>query len=198
MKDTKKSDGGQAVRRTLLPASTPVPNFFFDEILILPGLSDAKLRVLLVLWRATVGWCKSADWISVSQLQRKAGGIGRYQAVRAARFWEEAGLFQRSKDGARGMVRYRLVDGLDREAVVARIRQLVSGRNRYRPETRSGSGLGTSLVPGRNTHKAIQSKQLNQSKGGFASQNAPAYRKRKKKDARIKGTYTVPETVYAQ
>lgn len=39
----------------------------------MPALSDTELRVLLVVLRQTVGWGKSRDWLSRSQLVTRTG-----------------------------------------------------------------------------------------------------------------------------
>lgn len=61
--------------------AVPVPNAVFDEWL--PRLSDAELRVLLVIVRATLGWregserggwrYKRRDWLTNSQLVKRTG-----------------------------------------------------------------------------------------------------------------------------
>ena len=58
--------------------TTQVPNFVFDALL--PALSMAELKVLLVVIRQTLGWVdartgqrKTRDRISQSQFQRKTG-----------------------------------------------------------------------------------------------------------------------------
>lgn len=49
--------------------TTPVPNILFDAHL--GELKIAELKVLLVIIRQTLGWKKSCDWISASQLIQK-------------------------------------------------------------------------------------------------------------------------------
>jgi hypothetical protein len=61
--------------------SVPVPNALFDELL--PELSDAELRLLLVVVRATLGWregnatggwqYKQRDWMTNRLLVRRTG-----------------------------------------------------------------------------------------------------------------------------
>ena len=61
--------------------SVPIPNRLFDEIL--PTLTDTELRVLLIVFRSTLGWritaldgsstSKERDWISHAQMQRRTG-----------------------------------------------------------------------------------------------------------------------------
>lgn len=59
--------------------TTSVPNYLFD--FLLPQLSIAEVKVLMVIIRQTIGWKdekstdgrKYRDWISSSQLQSKTG-----------------------------------------------------------------------------------------------------------------------------
>ena len=59
--------------------TTSIPNYIFDSLL--PHLTIAELKVLLVIARNTLGWKdnqsstgrKARDWISSGQLQRKTG-----------------------------------------------------------------------------------------------------------------------------
>ncbi len=60
-----------------LKHTTPVPNDVID--LLVPHLTMAELKVLLVIIRATYGWVlpngkrKTRDWISQSQFKNKTG-----------------------------------------------------------------------------------------------------------------------------
>ena len=59
--------------------TTSVPNYLFDSLL--PHLSIAEVKVLMIIIRQTIGWKdekskngrKCRDWISSSQLQNKTG-----------------------------------------------------------------------------------------------------------------------------
>ncbi len=63
--------------------TTPVPNALFD--IFLKDLTEAELKLLLVVIRQTLGWAdrrsvfgrKERDWISNSQLQLKSGSSRR-------------------------------------------------------------------------------------------------------------------------
>lgn len=67
------------MKHTIQPNTTQTPNLIFD--VWMPQLSDAELRVLLVIVRQTLGWVEDAetgrrkekDWISRSQLVMKTG-----------------------------------------------------------------------------------------------------------------------------
>lgn len=58
--------GGMSIKLT-----TPVPNSILDQLL--PHLSMAELKVLLVIIRQTKGWRKKRDWITQSQFIQKTG-----------------------------------------------------------------------------------------------------------------------------
>lgn len=58
--------------------STPIPNIFFDTLL--PKLTLAELKLLLIIYRQTNGWIdqktkkrKTRDWISQSLFSTKTG-----------------------------------------------------------------------------------------------------------------------------
>jgi hypothetical protein len=124
-----------ATRLKLLPRSTPVPNWFFDKLLGLPGLRGSDIRGLFFLWRKTVGWRKASDLASVSQMQRTMR-MGRSQAVQAMALWTAPGsIFSAMHDGPRGMCRVVLNEDLGPDAVVARIADLIAERNQSQYET---------------------------------------------------------------
>jgi biotin operon repressor len=62
-----------------LPPFVPIPLVYVDELM--PTLTDAQLRVLLIVIRQTLGWVdrdsitgrKERDWITQSQLRQKTG-----------------------------------------------------------------------------------------------------------------------------
>jgi len=57
-----------------LPENTPftmIPNFVFDENL--GSLSEGELKIVLIIYRQTVGFNKKADKISYSQFEAKSG-----------------------------------------------------------------------------------------------------------------------------
>jgi hypothetical protein len=130
------AESGKQLRLKVLPNSTPVPNWFFDNVLSLPGLRDAEKWTFLVAWRKTIGWQKTADFISISQIQKGARTRRQY-AVEAGQLWENAGAFLRDRSGERGMIRYRVNPNIDGEKVVTELRRLVSGRNQFPRETSS-------------------------------------------------------------
>lgn len=70
--------------------TTPVPNAVFEYI---PSLSEAELKLTLIIIRQTLGWRRNADsnavrktsdWISGSQFQKKTG-MSRRAIVTAVR-----------------------------------------------------------------------------------------------------------------
>jgi hypothetical protein len=124
------AESGKQLRAQLLPNSTPVPNWFFDKVLTLAGLRDAEKWTFLVVWRKTVGWQKTADFVSVSQIQKGARTRREY-AAEAGQLWEAAGVFQRDRCGLRGMIRYRVNPNIDGAKVVRELERLVAGRNQF-------------------------------------------------------------------
>jgi phage replication O-like protein O len=62
------------------PNTTQVPNFIFEMI---PRLSEAELKVLMVIIRKTYGWHKESDKISAGQLESLTGLS--YSAIKKAR-----------------------------------------------------------------------------------------------------------------
>jgi hypothetical protein len=128
------------IRESLLPESTPVPNRLFA---ILHLLTPSEVLVFLFIWRKTVGWQKSSDYISLSQIQ-KATGVGRRQALAASKLFANAGFYKRSRDGARGMALIELdIEGIG--DAFERLFALVSERNQCQKET--STGVAESIVP---------------------------------------------------
>lgn len=54
-----------------LDNTTPFPNFLLDRVM--PHLCDTEWRMLCVIVRMTIGWQKSEDWLSHSQLKGRTG-----------------------------------------------------------------------------------------------------------------------------
>ncbi|MGC4044717.1 MAG: replication protein [Armatimonas sp.] len=72
----------------------PVPTVYIDKIM--PALTDAELRVLLIVMRQTLGWAeeggrKRRDWITQSQFREKTGK-SRDSITRAVASLVERGL----------------------------------------------------------------------------------------------------------
>ncbi|MGC4044872.1 MAG: replication protein [Armatimonas sp.] len=80
-----------------LPKSgyVPIPTFYIDKVM--PSLTDAELRVLLIVMRQTLGWAaeeggrKRRDWITQSQFREKTGK-SRDSITRAVAALVERGL----------------------------------------------------------------------------------------------------------
>src|SRR3984893_11606390 len=97
----------KSARKIVLPCSTPLPDFLLDHVM--PLAPHPHWKVLLVIWRKTVGWDKHIDCISLSQLQRGAG-VCRDTVLAAVKFWEAAGLVSRiGRSGFRGTVKYQVL-----------------------------------------------------------------------------------------
>lgn len=108
-------------RSIVIRNSTPVPNWFLDEILRMRGLPPSAIRVLLYLWRKTVGWDKEADFVSLSQIESGCA-IGRREAVAGAKLWASVGLFSaRLGDMPRSMTEYTVNVEADPRTVLAEL-----------------------------------------------------------------------------
>lgn len=85
------------LRTLLLPNSSPVPNFVFDEIVSDPDVPHAAIRVLLYLLRKTVGWDNKHEQLSLRQIQEGAA-VTRPTAIHAVRVICDCwGLFRKSR-----------------------------------------------------------------------------------------------------
>jgi hypothetical protein len=140
------------VRTMVLANSTPLPNFFLDAIM--PRVPHATFKVLLLIWRKTVGWQKKSDLISLSQIQ-KGTGVGRDVAITAAQFWERIGLLTKKRGaGYRGVNEYSVVLDFDKERVVAAIESLVEKNDQSNGQAVTSRLSPPSLVGGAETQKA--------------------------------------------
>jgi hypothetical protein len=149
------------IRAQLLPKSTPVPNWFFDQLLRLPGLTASDLRVLLVVWRQTVGWRKSSDYVSLTQFKKRAR-VGRGAAVSALALWKSTGLFTTTNDGARGMTRVSLIDGAIPETVIPRLKEAIETRACERMLATINIGTEDEPVQKTNRNKSVCSTDARQ------------------------------------
>jgi hypothetical protein len=90
---TKKN----SLRTIFLPNSSPVPNWFFDEVLQSTEIPHAARSVLLFLLRKTIGWDNRVEELSLVQIQEGAA-VTRPTAIHALRvicdLWE---LFHRTR-----------------------------------------------------------------------------------------------------
>jgi phage replication O-like protein O len=90
------------VSKLLIPNTTQVPNVLLD--VVMPAIKNASLRVLLAVARKTYGYQKSADDISLTQLQ-KLTGLSRQGVVNGI---SGLGNLLGIENGDDGMNRYRL------------------------------------------------------------------------------------------
>lgn len=89
------------------PNYTQTPNNFFDMI---PDMSDAELRVTIVMIRQTFGYHRDGFKMSVSKLAT-ASGLSRQGALDGAKAAEERGTFCRANPDAQGEAEWKLVVG---------------------------------------------------------------------------------------
>lgn len=71
---------------------TRVPNEFLDTLA--PTLSEVELRLLLAIFRQTLGWQRNAAPLSLSQLQRATGVTNRTHMIRTLRHLEDKHLIR--------------------------------------------------------------------------------------------------------
>lgn len=95
-----------------LPAlnHTQISNAFIDKWM--PEVSPEETKIFLAISRATIGWHKETDDISLTQMQRRTG-MSRNTCIKYAAHLEERGLINR-KAGAKGTtysINYDVVSG---------------------------------------------------------------------------------------
>jgi hypothetical protein len=126
---------------TGLPSWCPIPVYFFDELSeILPS---PHWRCLLTLWRLTLGWKKSGDYISLGGLGRRAN-VSRRIAAEALGWLRAADLVCIEKRrGTRGMNFVRIVTDYDPINVTSALRALVEQSKSKRASRESGKNRAT-------------------------------------------------------
>lgn len=90
------------------PQHTQTPNNFFDMI---PDMTEAELRVTLVMIRNTFGWHRNDFKMGVSKLA-KAAGLSRQGALDGAAAAEDRGTFRRTNAEAITEAEWELVVAL--------------------------------------------------------------------------------------
>ena len=99
--DADTSRPKRSVRTIFVKNSSPVPNWFFDEVLPDSNVPHATRSVLLFLLRKTVGWSNRVEDLSLSEIERGAS-VSRHVAIHAVRVICECwGLFRKSR-GVKG------------------------------------------------------------------------------------------------
>src|SRR6202041_969061 len=87
----------KSLRTILLPNSSPVPNWFFDEVLSNPEVPHATRSVFLFMLRKTVGWDHEVEELSLTAIQY-GSAVSRHTAIHAIRVICECwGLFEKSR-----------------------------------------------------------------------------------------------------
>jgi len=146
-----------SVRASVLPKSTPVPNFFLD--VLMPRVPPRDFAVLLFAWRKTIGWNKLEECLPLSQIQ-KGTGLCRSRVLRALRFWESLGLLGRAgRGGPWGATCWRVNVDYDRQAIAARLDGLGSTANRSAAATTTGSETSRPPGSGMDTQKGSIQKE---------------------------------------
>lgn len=93
---------------------TKIPNEFFDEMLA--HLSDAELRVLLVVYRMTIGYHRKNAIIGMGELARLTG-MSYNGVVNGCRAAEKRGIFKRVNPHSKTKAHWELCDGEDPHTV---------------------------------------------------------------------------------
>jgi hypothetical protein len=143
-----------SIRNKLLPESTPVPNFVFDQIM--PLVPHAEFKVLLVLVRKTIGWQKESDFVSLSQIMKLAG-VSRDVAIAGTRLYVEIGLVRQTRSGYRGTNCFEILD-YDKQDVISRLERLVERKDRSVSARSASRFHPTSPVDPTDTQKASTKK----------------------------------------
>ncbi len=85
------------LRTIFLPNSSPVPNWFFDEVLSDKSIPHAARSVLLFMLRKTVGWNHREEDLSLAEIQAGAA-VSRHSTIHAVRVICDCwGLFQKAR-----------------------------------------------------------------------------------------------------
>jgi hypothetical protein len=87
------------------PNHTQTPNKLFD---IMPEMSEAELRVTMVMVRHTLGYHKDTFKMSVQKLA-DAAGLSRQGALNGTQAAEQRGIFRRSNPDSQKEAEWELV-----------------------------------------------------------------------------------------
>jgi hypothetical protein len=90
----------ETLQQKFLPGSTPVPNWFFDELM--PEAPESVLRVFLYLFRKTIGWNNETEEQSLHQIMNGTSIAGRNTAVYAVKIVCDCWSFWRKTRGKKG------------------------------------------------------------------------------------------------
>lgn len=128
----------------LIPNSTQIPNVILDHFM--PRLGGEDFKVLLFLFRKTLGWRKRRDRLSLTQIQRGAG-VSRHKAIDATRLFERLGLIAKRRSGYRGTNEYEPVLTLSGDQVASIVSALDAlVRRAHRSGAATSARSGTPLV----------------------------------------------------
>lgn len=108
-----------------IPNYTQIPNALLDDHM--PSMKEAELKVTLAVARATIGWQKESDTLSLSQLQERTG-MSRQGVLNGIEKGVERGTIERKKAGSSHC--YSLHIASQRSRLVNEVDQLASQRSR--------------------------------------------------------------------
>jgi hypothetical protein len=155
----------------------PIPHYFVDALApILPG---SHFKVLVFLFRKTLGWKKRSDFVSLSQIQAGAG-VSRKVANQCLDVFQQAGIIgKRRGRRLRGTNQIFILPKVDPDQATSVLSTLVAkgkkGRLRVTRGTRTGSLSELRLVHRVNTQK--ESTERMDKDGGGAPSNSPVTQK---------------------
>ncbi len=99
-KNAPKLAAFRTLQEEFLPSSTPVPNWFFDQLM--PEVPESVLRVFLYLFRKTIGWNNETEEKSLQQIMADNKIASRHTAVYAVKILCECWSFWRKTRGKKG------------------------------------------------------------------------------------------------
>jgi hypothetical protein len=95
-----RKDVPETLQQEFLPGSTPIPNWFFDELM--PEMPESVLRVFLYLFRKTIGWNNETEEKSLHQIMADNKIASRHTAVYAVKILCDCWSFWRKTRGKKG------------------------------------------------------------------------------------------------
>lgn len=88
------------LQQKFLPASTPIPNWVFDEVMA--EMPEFVLKVFLYLFRKTVGWNNQTEEQSLTQIMSACNIGSRHTAVYAVEVLCDCWLLWKKTRGRKG------------------------------------------------------------------------------------------------
>lgn len=141
------------------PNYTQVPNIFLDEIMSLPDMTLAELKVTLAIFRQTFGYHKREDELSLTRLEQLTG-LSRQSVITGIDAAMQRGTVDRRSSGLGYLYSARLIYGASQESGL--VQNLDQGSLNIRPK----------VVQNLDTQK--KERKLKEKREALAPQDAPA------------------------